>query len=170
MEILLDKIPRELKGYPNWVNWLHEEREGKPTKVPIIPGRTQRARSNDPSSWRTFENAMQGYRQCENEHIAGIGFMFTNSGLWGMDLDHCRDPETGIIEAWAMEIIRMANTYAELSPSGTGVHLIGKGRLPSGGRRKGKIEIYDSGRFFTVTGQHIEGTPLTISDGQEVID
>ena len=170
MDIEIDTIPQELKEHPAWVNWIVGERNGKPTKIPITPRTEKWAKSNDPSTWASFDDAVQCYQECENNSIAGLGFMFRNSDLWGMDLDHCRDPETGIIEPWAMQIIHEANTYAEVSPSGTGVHLIGRGKLPPGGRKKGRVEMYDTGRFFTVTGHHIEGTPLTICDRQAEIE
>jgi primase-polymerase (primpol)-like protein len=51
------------------------------------------------------------------------------------------------------------NSYTEISPSGTGVHIYTKAKLPSTGRRKNNIEFYNSGRYFTVTGWHLEGTP-----------
>ena len=170
MEILFESIPEELRKFPNWVCWVRDERNGKPTKIPVNPLTRGNAKSNDPETWASFEEAKQSYLDCENESIAGIGFMFSNSDLWGMDLDHCRNAETGEIQPWAQEIILKANTYAELSPSETGVHLIGKGKLPPGARKKGPVEVYDSGRFFTITGQHVEGTPLTILDCQDRIE
>jgi len=73
-------------------------------------------------------------------------------GLVGIDLDHCRDPETGAIEEWAQTIIDRLRCYAEGSPSGTGVHILCRGELPPGRRRKGHVEMYSEGRFFTITG------------------
>ena len=69
----------------------------------------------------------------------------------GIDLDKCRNAESGVIELWAKEIIEKLNSYTEISPSGTGIHIWVKGAIPKTGRRKGRIEIYDSGRdYFTV--------------------
>jgi hypothetical protein len=82
----------------------------------------------------------------------------------GIDLDKCRDPETGVIESSALDIIQELDTFTELSPSRTGIHLWAKGSLPQGGRRKGKFEVYDGRRYFTVTGQHVRGTPQTINE------
>ena len=53
-------------------------------------------------------------------------------------------------------------TYAEITPSRRGLHIWARGILPPGRRRKGKIEMYDTGRYFTVTGWHLEGTPSTV--------
>src|SRR5699024_2621495 len=55
-------------------------------------------------------------------------------------------------------------SYSEISPSGNGIHIIAKGELPKGGRRKGKIEVYDSGRFFTVTGNQLGDYHFIVDD------
>ena len=83
--------------------------------------------------------------------IAGIGLALTKqTGIVGIDLDHC--VENGIVNPWAAEIIEAVGGFAELSPSGSGVHIYIKGRLPFDGRRSGGIEIYSHNRYVTVTG------------------
>jgi hypothetical protein len=95
----------------------------------------------------------------------GLGFVFTEEDPYvGVDLDDCRDPHSGEIAPWALEIIRELDSYTEVSPSGTGMHVLLRGELPKGRNRKGKIEMYDSGRYFTVTGEHLEGTPSKIEE------
>src|SRR5207244_2269479 len=94
---------------------------------------------------------------------AGPGIVL-GDGLVGVDLDHCRDPETGAIEPWALAIVKELASYTEASPSRTGVHVLAHGTLPPGGRRKGRVEMYAEGRYFTVTGQHLAGTPTTIEE------
>jgi len=88
----------------------------------------------------------------------------------GIDLDGCRDPVSGTIAPWAWEIINKLNTYAEVSVSGTGVHLLAKGELPPGGRKKGGIEIYKLGRYFTTTGHRVPGTPLELHERQDEVE
>ena len=83
-------------------------------------------------------------------------------GWVGVDLDKCRDPETGIIEPSALAIIEKLHSYTEISPSGTGVHVYLNGQLPPGRRRKGVVEMYGEARYFTVTGAHLAATPTTI--------
>jgi hypothetical protein len=83
-----------------------------------------------------------------------------------VDLDKCLDPETREIEGWAQEVIEELDSYTEISPSGTGVHVLVRGTLPPGGNRKGRFEAYDRGRYFTVTGRHLAGTPNTIEARQ----
>ena len=78
----------------------------------------------------------------------------------GIDLDGCRDAGTGEVASWAKATIERFATYCELSPSGTGVHLILEGALPQGGRKRGQIECYDTGRYFTITGRSLNGDPV----------
>ncbi|MES2360017.1 MAG: AAA family ATPase [Gemmatimonadota bacterium] len=42
------------------------------------------------------------------------------------------------------------------------MHAIARGFKPGPRSRIGPLELYDSGRYFTVTGRHIAGTPLTV--------
>src|SRR5262249_17926175 len=80
----------------------------------------------------------------------------------GIDLDDCRDVETGEIKPWAEEIIRDLDSYAEVSPSRTGVKVIVRGAVPAGGNRKGDVEMYDRGRYFAVTGHRLEEAPAKV--------
>ncbi len=84
----------------------------------------------------------------------------------GVDLDKCRDPETGEIEPWARSIIDRLKSYTEISPSGCGLHILIRPSSAPGGNRKGKLEFYDRGRYFTMTGHHLVGTPATIESRQ----
>jgi primase-polymerase (primpol)-like protein len=107
-----------------WVGWREETRDGRKTRVPIDPITAARARSDNPQTWASRGEA-ETWVVCNAG--AGVGLMFTaieeGLHLGGIDLDTCRDPETGHIEAWADDIIRRFKTYAEISPSGTGVKL-----------------------------------------------
>lgn len=67
------------------------------------------------------------------------------------------DPETGEVAVWAQQIIEGLDGYTELSPSGAGIHIIVRGELPGGGNRKGPLEMYDTKRFFTMTGHVLGG-------------
>jgi primase-polymerase (primpol)-like protein len=161
-QINFDKIPLELKVRPQWVVWRQEEREGKLTKAPYRPQNPKKkADTTAPDTWGTFEQAL---RVAQTEGFHGIGYVFSVEDPYcGVDLDHCRNPETGEIGEWAWEIIRRLNSYSEISPSGTGVHILIKGTVPPGGNSKGlpgggKVEMYSQGRYFTMTGNHLGGT------------
>ena len=131
-------IPDELRRRRQWVN--HDAE-----KIPYTPGTKRRAASTDSETWRSFEEAVADGR--------GIGFVFTSGDPYtGVDLDKCRDPKTGAVETWAQQIADDLGGYVEASPSGTGLHIIVKGKLPMGNNRRGHIEAYSSERYFTMTG------------------
>jgi len=149
-----ENIPEQLTERTQWVCWRLEEREGKPTKIPYTPGTMRRASSTDLMTWRTFSEALAAYEAGEPPY-EGIGFVFCSADpLAGIDLDGCRNPETGEVAPWAQRIVADASEgYVEVSPSGTGVHIIVEGRVRDGGMRRGPIEMYSRDRFFTITGQ-----------------
>ena len=165
----LPKIPQELKALPNWVVWRIENREGKPTKVPYNAAHPkQNAKANVPTTWGTYDEAVKAY---EAGSFTGVGYEFSGADPFcGIDLDHCRNPETGEIKESARKIIKKLNSYTEVSPSGTGLHVWVKGLLPPGRRKQGGFEIYSDGRYFTLTGHHLKGTPPTIEDRQAEIE
>lgn len=163
-------IPDELKAIPRWVAWRYRTRKGKPTKVPLQPKDPRcNASSTDPNTWGTYEEAVTC---CEgNDSVDGVGFVFSGDDDYcGVDLDNALDPETGELSAEAARIIATFGSYTEWSPSKTGVHLIARGKLPGAGNRRGNVEVYEDGRYFTMTGDHLEGTPSTVESRQDELD
>ena len=153
--------PEELKQFKQWVLWRYEIREGKKTKVPYQPD-GKMASTTDAKTWSSLNFVSDVY---STGMYAGIGFVVTTADKFcGVDLDHCRNPETGEIQQWASEIVHKLNSYTEITPSMEGVRVWLKGKIPPGGNRKGNIEIYDQGRYFTVTGKHLDGTPTNIEE------
>lgn len=156
-----------LSRYQQWVNWRYEGNEGeKPKKVPYTPESKHRASVSKLATWRSLNAAFGSCQRGVGElRFDGIGFVFSdNDPFWGIDLDNCRDSWTGQLTPAAEEIVRTMDTYTEVSPSGTGVKLFGKGAAPYVGRRSGWVEFYPEGRYFTVTMNHVEGTPGSIND------
>lgn len=141
-------------------------RGSKATKIPFNPHRPLAgAKSNDPATWATFEVAE---RLCKVESFDGLGFVFyADDPYVGIDLDNCRNPATGEVNAWGTEVLAKFGGYAEASPSGTGVHIIGRGLIPDGRGHKSKAgeanawEAYDRLRYFCMTGDCI-GQPEII--------
>jgi len=143
-------IPDELKNIPQWVNWKiaeDENRPGKYKKIPINPRTNGQAQSNNHSTWSDYQTAVQNSKN--------IGFMF-GSGYFGVDIDGIEDEihefKDGDTDNVVYEFVYGLKSYAELSISGKGIHIICKGELPQTGRRKGNIEMYSNGRFFIMTG------------------
>lgn len=175
-------IPEELQQSPQWVNWRLVPRKdgGKPTKPPYQPS-GQLAKTDDSSTWSTFSSVEGAAPQHD-----GIGFVLTKDDPYvGLDFDHCRCPAfDGLDDEIDREIanglnmvlpevadhIGMLNSYTEVSPSGKGIRVFLKGMLPVDGKRKGPIEIYQAGRYLTMTGHVVEGFPLTIEHRQQALD
>ncbi|MDQ3301769.1 MAG: DUF3987 domain-containing protein, partial [Actinomycetota bacterium] len=132
--------------------------------VPYSPSTGDRARSDDPTTWANLNEAR---RAVEEEGHDGIGFVFTaDDPFCGVDLDGCVDRQTGEIQPWAADILDRLDSYTEFSPSGEGLHVIVRAELPEGRRRGGGVEMYDRGRFFTVTDRHLPGTPKQVENRQ----
>ncbi|MFC7197626.1 hypothetical protein ACFQL4_28255 [Halosimplex aquaticum] len=165
-------IPDRLAECEQWICWQEVERDGKPTKVPIKPyhtSGTSNASATDPATWRDLQNALE-FHQSDRVDTDGIGFVFApETSIVGVDLDDCRDPATGDLTDWARDIVERLDSYTEVSPSGRGVHVLLEGELPPGRNRRGDVEMYDEARFFTVTTNHVDGTPETIARRQDAL-
>lgn len=162
---LYSNIPEELRLLPNWVVWRLEYPNGldkKPTKVPYsIKG--HKASVMDASHWSTFDECFNIFQL---GNYSGLGFVFTNTDYSGIDLDDAKFLHTGEpnpnYQADLNRQIKIAHefdSYSELSPSGSGLHIIVKGKVPDG-KRTNFIELYPSGRFFTMTGQVHNNKPI----------
>jgi len=170
--IPVENIPARLKQIPQWVGWKYVERDGKPTKCPVNPATGGMADSTDPVTWGTFEQAMAAY---QSDSLAGVGFVFTTeANLCGVDLDDSVDPSSGELKPWACRVVNTLDSYTEISPSGRGVKVFLRARKPGSRCRKacedGEVEVYDCGRFFTVTGRRVENVSDDVADRQAQLD
>jgi uncharacterized protein (DUF927 family) len=158
-----DYIPDELKKYNQWILWKYGP-DGQ--KLPLATSNPNKSIDyTNPKYWSSFDNVRDAYEKNSNK-LSGIGFVFTESDPFvGIDCDKVRDSSSGYWEPEALQEIISLNTYAEISPSGTGAHAIIKGkRDPEGKNRGNNREIYDRGRYFTFTGNIIYGVPNTINE------
>jgi hypothetical protein len=144
-------FPKELLARPYWVGW----KDLNESKVPINLKNGQMGRSNDSSTWVPFQMASLTFAKYG---CSGLGFVLQPPFI-GIDLDDCTDQQ-GVLTPFASSIINKTSSYAEFSPN-HGLHIFCKGTIPNA-VKKDEIEIYQTGRFFTVTGRHIEGTPPTV--------
>ncbi|RFC68099.1 DUF3987 domain-containing protein [Mesorhizobium denitrificans] len=172
-----DNIPAELRERRQWVNWKAVERDGQLTKPPLNPNAPSSfADHGDPSTWGTFEQAVDTWR-ANRSTVEGIGFVFTNDDpYFGIDIDDIAKVDLAFLNqrhALEEEILETVETYTEFSPSGKGYHIIGRGRLSNGldGKRspQTKIEVYQSRRYFTFTG-NVVGKKAQITDQQKFLD
>jgi len=91
-----------VKELVQWINWRYEHRGDKVTKVPICPHTGELAAVDRLETWGTYQEAVQAVRDCG---YAGVGFVFSEGDPYtGVDLDKCRNPETGEMESWAREL------------------------------------------------------------------
>lgn len=154
MQTIVENIPSELKQEKNWVCWQGE------AKIPKNPFNGQNAKSNDKRTWGTFEQAVKA---CDTFGFDGLGFMFAPP-YFGIDLDHCLD-KLDFVD----EFVETLQSYTEISRSGNGIHIICKGKLPDGSRRKGGVEMYSSGRYFICTGNLYNPAYTEIKDCTESV-
>jgi primase-polymerase (primpol)-like protein len=172
LPVRADDIPVEARAFDHWVGWwlLWKAGKGKYDKMPVNARTGGLASSTGPRTWAAFPVALDAYRAMSAVgRLDGLGFVVSKAEATADpfvvgDIDKCRDPETGRIDEWALEIVRRINTYAELSPSGTGVRFLARGRLPAHGRRKGRVELYEHARFVTITGHRLDGAPVAVED------
>jgi primase-polymerase (primpol)-like protein len=168
-----DRIPAALRAGQQHVVWQAERRaDGKIGKTPYIAraalqDKFFRASSTKPQNWSSFSQAKAAYTR---GGLAGIGRVLTSGLVFG-DIDHCIDRATGTLDPAALEILALIHSYKELSPSGDGVHFFLAGQLPPDAQNiyhyKGlKIELYESGRYATLTGRPVPGIPFV----QDVTD
>jgi hypothetical protein len=168
VEVQAENIPERVRRLKRWVVWNWQPRNGKWDKPPLQPDGTF-ARTDDPSTWVTFDEALEAHRA---GGIDGIGFVLgydreEDVTYSGIDLDDCRDPETGDIAEWATAHLQTIDTYSEVSPSGAGVKALAIGGLPGRDRNESErlgVEVYSGGRYFTVTGQRLPASPPDIAE------
>ena len=156
----LEAIPEELKKYPNWLVWKKVPKDkGGFGKVPFSP-KTKKGLHNV-AECDTFENAVKVFK-AGSDRWGGIGFHFSNTPLVGIDVDHCIN--NGVLDARIKAItVEAFNSYTEISPSGAGIHIIGRADItPEVNKVEWDLdtsiefEMYSEKRFFTITGDVFE--------------
>lgn len=162
----LSSIPEVLRVLTQWVCW---GPRGEGEKAPINPRSGRLASITDKRTWGTLGEAMGRFvDRGEIENLNGIGFVFsTDDSFMGIDLDKCRDSESGELTSEARAFIEKVDSYTEASPSGTGAHIIVRASIPTG-RKTSSIEMYSHSRFFCFTGKRIHGE--LIKERQEIVE
>ena len=151
-----ENIPDEMKKEKRWCLYKIIQRDGKNTKLPLMPNK-EPAKSNDKATWNSYEDCIIALKHSIGE---GLGF-FLGDGYIGIDIDKVSDDimeynTNHHVSSMTADFLRGISTYAEISPSKTGLHFIGKGEVPGERKRYKNLEIYDKDRFFTVTGNVIK--------------
>lgn len=145
-------FPKELTRLNRWIRY-------SKSKVPLTPD-NEIASSTHPHTWSSYKWVK------DSQAGVGVGFVFNGDGIIGIDLDNAFDCDNKL-KYWARQILdSLPATYTEISRSGNGLHILGYGEVLTGRRFKfydGGIEIYGSGRYFTMTGNSFERTPLKLA-------
>ena len=166
----LKSIPLELVSYPNWICWKFVERDGRITKMPVDPRTGKPAKSDDPGTWAPFMVAAKAASQSTDW---GVGFQFGNSPFVGIDLDW-KTYEGQDVPEGAQKIIDAFDSYTEMSPSGKGCHIIIQADLKPGYKSRVTLiddvglEVYSTGRMFTMTGDIAFGYPVPLEKQTEL--
>jgi putative DNA primase/helicase len=147
-------MPPELMELAQWVLWKFVWARKKWEKVPYNARTRRPAKTNDSSTWASFDIARTTFERRKNE-FDGIGFVFTaEDEFCGIDFDNCvQDGQTtnSVVSEWLEKL----DSYTELSVSGSGFHAIVRG-VCGDGLKKGDFEIYDRGRYFTFSGRVVK--------------
>ena len=158
MAVVGEQIPKELLARQQWVAARitpDPDPPGKSDKRPIDPHTGGPASTTNPDTWGSFDEALAAAERLP-AGTGAVGFVFTAEDPYcGVDFDHCY--EAGRVTEETLGWVRQLDSYTEKSISGEGLHVICKGKLPPGGRRKGQVEMYDRSRFFVMTGNALPG-------------
>lgn len=162
----MTRIPPEMTALPRWVGFtLDQQPNGRTTKKPVDPHTLCGASSTNPDTWGTYEEALACIgKNSRFGAVSGVGFVLSPP-YCGIDLDHVIDRETGELHADALDIVETIDSYTERSPSGTGLHIIYRGSVHPEWKKKQAgafgentdLEMYQQGRYFTVTGDVFGG-------------
>lgn len=162
-------FPSELKKHKRYLCWKYEENPTNrehPKKPPINPRTGKKVSPTAPTTWMSFKDAIRHHGN--NDIVDGVGIALTEEmGITVIDIDDCRSAKSGKLNPYAQKMMKKFPSYAEVSPSGTGIHIFLRGSLPGKGKNtmdgSEKVEVYDRDHYMTITGHHVDGTPKTIT-------
>jgi primase-polymerase (primpol)-like protein len=172
--IIIPPALSTLASQARWMCWKWVTgKNGKPTKPPF-QGRnpSRHADSTKPKTWCELQICLQAYN---NQQVDGIGFALHQSDIGAIDIDDCRNKETGELHPWAAAVVARSNTYCEVTPSQEGIRVIGR---CGGSKVHRKLNVTDgvscelyrvAERYITISGQQI-GDVGELGNIDELID
>jgi len=161
----IKSIPIELRRKKFWICCNSEKAPCGPNGNPVS--------ITDPSNYLSFGEALSAAQDLDC--LAGLGFVFTeDNNIVGVDIDHCID-EDGNLSGLAAEVVEVCDSYTEISQSGEGLHIYMRGKLGDKEKYLSKnsklgLEMYESGRYFIVTGNMLKGSNKKLRVNQDAID
>jgi len=154
-----DELVPDLKDRDQWLCW----RYNSGRKPPVDPLSGRFVDATDRSNWDSFDSASE-YADRVGA-VDGVGYCLSSGdGVVVIDLDDClRD--SMLIDGWALDIIEDIDSYTERSPGGSGLHVLANADIGTYGKAADEeLEIYDARKYFTYTGEHIDGFPVELKD------
>lgn len=171
LPVLAENIPEPLRKLRQWLVWRFDWEVDKWRKPPIHPATGHKANRGDEATLLTLDQALDLYHKGRHG-VDGIGlFLKAINKLTVFDPDDCFDPLTGELRPEAKQVLALIRTYAEYSPTNTGIRAFVWGSWPGDKKyRLGgfNVEIYTEDQYVTVTGQRLDGSPAKIACGPTV--
>ncbi|AKB75783.1 hypothetical protein MSLAZ_2522 [Methanosarcina lacustris Z-7289] len=171
LDVNIDPIPTEMKTLNHWAVWKTEEVKDRGDQKVSYYAEKMHSNVLKPKTWLPFESAIDLLQK--NPIFEGLSFILTaDLGIVGVDYDNTVT-EDGEFDNTKLEELRALHTYTEISPSGQGIRAFCYARLPNDKGKHSKkydLELYSTGKVLTVTGHHVEGTPLTLNEAQGPIN
>jgi primase-polymerase (primpol)-like protein len=168
------EILPSLKNQNHWICWSFDKDPDSNSKIPLniqsfLPkkGRFEPGDYDDRSNWLSYERAI--YYLFEYDAVDGVGFVFISTDFSWIDIDDCIHKEYQYIDEEIKYVLDQVESYAELSPSKTGIHVFSRGNAPNYGWSSDyydlDISVFDES-WSTVTQKHIQGYPADLSGSQ----
>jgi len=171
-------FPARLKSSDRWMTWMATEDHRKVPRAPWDGSVDAFASAMDAENWQDFDTATQYVDMLDG--FDGLTYSLQDGdGLTLMDYDDVRNPTTGDVLPVVADHIERVGGFAQVSTSGTGIHLIVQGELPESvrslvidldGHPDAELEIYDGDRFIAMTGDKVERSRPNVRDGQPLLD
>jgi putative DNA primase/helicase len=171
-EQLIKNVPDEMKAKPNWVmlRTKVDDTDGKVRKFLIDCHTGRFAKSDEPETWSTFDEARK--YAAENGGATIAYALDGKDDICCIDVDNCFDENGNVTEAGKKILEYKDKTYCETSISGKGLHLFGKtnGYDVRVWSKDGDMEFYQDGHFISMTGTDVQTKELMNIDASPVKD
>lgn len=154
---------RELKGWLVW-RWVRRPDRPKALKMPYyVSGPVRKHAHGTPEDRALLVTFEEAKRIADLHDFAGVGLaLMPEFGITALDFDNC--VKDGVIDPLVEQLT--IGTYAELSPSGTGVRAFMRGESPDSkdstpADNSFGFETFHGKGFVTFTGDVTDTTKLT---------
>ncbi len=165
MTTTLENIPAEVRTQPLWCQYYLKPDKNPNKKPSPQPTITWSKREN----FRPLDYLIQN--RASTKHDGFQRLVVLEEEYVVVDLDGCRNKDTGELTARAQEIVESLDTYTEISKTGTGLHLVARGKIAADIDAP-PVEMYaghkgGAGKLIVWTGNVIDVFHSVIENRQE---